>query len=65
MKKLDRLRYILGHCGLLANLEIINRVRHNLDLYDYIDEVKHIKDAASSKKKNEHATKMIDLLPKA
>ena len=64
MRKLDSLGYIQGRCGFLTDLDIINRERNNLELSDYITEVKRIKDAASSDKKDEHTTNMIELVPK-
>ena len=65
MRNLDSLGYIKGHCGLLTDPEIMNRARHNLELANYIAEIKWIEDDASSDKKDEHETKMIELVPKA
>ena len=65
MRKLDSLGYIQGRCVFLTDPDIINKVRHHLDLDDSISEVKFIKDAASSENKDQHATKMIEIVTKA
>ena len=61
MQNLDSLGYIQGRCGFLTDPDIINKVRHHIDLDDSISEVKFIKDAASSENKDEYSTKMINL----
>ena len=65
MRNLYRLEYIQGSCGLLTYSERSNIVRHHLELAYSITEIKQIKDAASGEKKDEYATKMIELTPKA
>ena len=54
MWNLDSLGYIQGRCGLLTDTERMNRVRHHLELADTIAEIKHIEDAASAYKKDDH-----------
>ena len=65
IQRIDILGYIQGLYGLMTDPEISNRVRNNLQLDDYISETKLIKYAASFEKKDEHATNMIYLAPKA
>ena len=65
MWKLDSLGYTQGHCSFMTDTDIINKVRHHIELDYSIDEVKWIKDAASYNNKDEHTTKMIELVPKA
>ena len=65
MRKLDMLRYIVSSFGFMTDQERMNTVRHHLELDDSIAEIKCIKDDASSYKKYEHATKMIELALKS
>ena len=65
IQKLDSLGYIKGCCSLLIDPKRMNRVRHHLELADPIAEMKRTEDAASAEKKDEHATKRIELVPKA
>ena len=65
MRMLDSLGYIQGSCGFLTDTENMNRVRHHLEIADYIAEIKRIEDDASPKKKDENVTNMIDLVMKS
>ena len=42
MQKLGSLGYIQGCCSFLTYPEIMNRVRHHLELSDYISDIKRI-----------------------
>ena len=65
MRNIDRLGYIQVCCSFLTNLDRMNIVRRNIYLDDSISEIKRIKDDASVEKKDEYATNMIELAPKA
>ena len=65
MQNLDSLGYIHGSCGFLNDPYRMNKVTHNLELADSIAEIKWIKDDTSAEKKDNRATKIIELAQKA
>ena len=49
----------------MIDAERMNRVRYHLELANSITETKRVGDAASAENKDKHATKIIELAPKA